>query len=124
MIHSGIQSFFHSVPQDFHFGENISLSNQASGTLFGICRTEWGIKIMFHGKAFLHIDSGSQPLGCPHNDSDITFVHKVKEFLTLFVGFIIIDDGNFIGGNPPVNQFAFDFSEYIEVRNFSAGKLI
>ena len=79
---------------------------------------------MFHSKAFLHIDTGPQPLGCPHNDSDITFIHKVKEFLTLFVGFIIIDDSDFIGRNPPVNQFAFDFSEYIEVRNFSAGKLI
>ena len=59
-----------------------------------------------------------------HDNSDIAFIHKVKEFLTLFVGFVIIDDGNFIGGDPPVNQFAFDFSEYIEVRNFSAGKLI
>ena len=124
MIHSGIQSFFHPVPQDFHFGENISLSNQASGTLFGICRTERCIKIVFHGKAFLHIDTGPQPLSRSHNNSDIAFIHKVKEFLTLFVGFIIIDDGNFIGGDPPVNQFAFDFSEYIEVRNFSAGKLI
>ena len=79
---------------------------------------------MLHGKAFLHIDTGPQPLSRSHDDSDITFVYQIKEFLTLFVGFIIIDDGNFIGGDPPVNQFAFDFSEYIEVRNFSAGKLI
>ena len=78
---------------------------------------------MFHRKTFLHIDAGSELLSRSHDDADITAVHHVEHFLPLFVGFVVIDDRDFIGGNAACNQFPLDLTEYVEIDSFAIFEL-
>ena len=79
---------------------------------------------MFHRKAFLHIDSGSEFLRRSHDDADIAAVHHIEHLLPLLVGLIVIDNRDFIGGNAACNQFPLDLAEYVEIDRFTIFELV
>ena len=62
LIHPRVKRFRHAVADYFDLRQNIALTDQTSGPLLGVSRTERGIQIMFHRKTFLHIDAGSELL--------------------------------------------------------------
>lgn len=123
LIHPRVKRFRHAVADYFDLRQNIALTDQTSGPLLGVSRTERGIQIMFHRKTFLHIDAGSELLSRSHNDADIAAVHHVEHLLPLLVGLIVIDDRDFIGGNAACNQFPLDLTEYVKADSFAIFEL-
>ena len=123
LIHPGVKRFLHAVADHLDLRQNIALTDQTSGPLLGVSRTERGIQIMFHRKTFLHIDAGSELLRRSHDDADIAAVHHVEHLLPLLVGFVVIDDRDFLGGNPACNQFPLDFTEYVEADRLAVFEL-
>ena len=124
LIHPGIKRFGHAVPDDLNLREDIALTHQAAGSLFGVGRAERRIQIVFYGKTFLHVDSGAEPLCRAHDDADIAGVHHIEHLLPLFVGLIIIDDRDLIGGDAPFDQFPFDFAEHVEIDRLAVFELV
>ena len=108
--HIRVERSFRDVTKDLHFGILVALAQDAAFSLLDVGRPPRGVEVMKGDQAFLHVGSRSHLLGASQRHPDLTGADTFEKASLGGIRVVILDEGDFLGGNALLNELAFKSS--------------